>query len=368
MIKVLQIVNGLHRTGVQSFIINALRQIKHSEISFDFLVFEKAEKGYEEEAESLGARIYYYTPRKRGIIKHIRSLDEFFRDHGHEYAAVHYHGNSFTELSPLKIARKYGVPIRVAHSHNSTTPGLHNKLLHWVNKKQIHRIATHYLACSENAREWGYGKTKVHGESIVAPNGIEISSYKFNKGDREEIRAQLKITPESFVLCHTGGFREVKNHSFLLEIFEEIRKKRPDSVLILCGTKGNEEEIRSLIADKKLDPHIRMVGLRKDVHKILSASDAEVFPSLYEGLPFALVEAQANGLPVYASDVITPEIKLSRKTHLIPLSKSAREWADIILQNNYEREEGPDMNSISKFDIGTTANLLRKIYYGDVRK
>lgn len=362
MIKILQITNGLHRTGVQAFIMNVLKNIDRKEVMFDFLLFEKATDGFEEEALELGSKIYFYEPRKKGIMNNIRSLDRFFETHANEYHAVHYHGNSFTDLAPLIIARKHGIQVRVAHSHNSTTTGLHNILLHYLHKRFIHKIATHYLACSEDAKVWGFKGTKVENSAVVIPNGINLRHYEYDPSSREAVRKELGIDMKAFVICNTGGFRPVKNHAFMLEIFAEIKKRRADSVLILCGAGGNENDIKTSISQKGLEEAVRMVGLRKDIEKILSASDVEIFPSLYEGLPFALIEAQASGIWVFASDRITPEIKLTDRTLMLPLDKSPKEWAELILNTDNSLRESVDKTRLEKFDIRSSSRQLMDIY------
>lgn len=362
MKKVLHITNGLHRCGVQSFIMNILRHIDRSKISFDFLLYEKAVEGYEEEAKALGAKIHYYHPRKKGITKHYKILNDFFKKHASEYAAVHLHGNVLTDALPLKMAQKYGVPVRVVHSHSTVVNGWHNIFLHKYNRKHLHKMATHFLACNEEARVWGFGNSKSFERSRVVPNGIDLNLYKYDIDHRREIREELNIPADSFVLAHTGGFRPVKNHAFIIEIFEKIKAQRPESLLVLCGGGGNENEIKELINNKNLQNSVRLPGMRSDVNKILSAADSYIFPSLYEGLPFALIEAQASGLPVFASDTISPEVKLSDNITLLSLKKSADEWAEIILNYDYSSREAEIGEKLKEYDISHSCEVLTEIY------
>lgn len=363
MKRVLHITCGLFRNGTETFIMNVFRNIDRSQISFDFLLYSKAENGYEEEARELGANIYYYPPRKKGLLKYRNSLHSFFKNNAHKYDAVHFCGNSFTELLPLKLAKRYGIPVRIAHSHNSSTSGLHNKIFHLWNRKNIGNIATHYLACSETARAWGFGKSKIFFNSEVITNGIELRKYKFNAEDRQEIRKELGINESTFLICHTGAFREVKNHPFLINLFEQIRKINPDSKLVLCGSGSEENKIRLLVKNKRLEDAVIFTGSRNDIHKILSASDVYVFPSLYEGLPFALIEAQANGLPVIASDTISKEIMLTQNISFVPLSQDFSYWASKIIDSKRTTEKEPD-SRLLKYDIEGTCFRLMEIYNG----
>lgn len=364
MKKILHITAGLHRNGTETFIMNLFRNINRKEFMFDFLVFQPDDNGYEQEARELGANIYYYHPRNGGIRKYIKSLREFFQTHGHEYSGVHFSGNSFTDIYPIKLAKKHGIPVRVVHSHNSSTSGLHNKLLHRLNRRNLHKVATDFLACSESAREWGYAGTKCHKKSLTVPNGIDMERFAFSRDDREKLRKELGINGESFVVCHTGTFRPVKNHSFLIEIFKEIKKRREDAVLLLCGAGGDEEQVKNQVKELGLEKSVKFLGIRKDVERILSGADAYVFPSLYEGLPFALIEAQASGIPVFASDTISQEIKLTDNLFFLPLDAGAAEWSEKILAYNYENRESGKSDALSKYDIKTTCEILEKIYAG----
>lgn len=362
MKKVLHITGALHRSGTETFIMNVFKHLDRSEIMFDFLLYEPHADGYEQEAKDLGARIYYYSPRRKGLRQYKKSLKDFFKKHAEEYQAVHYSGNSFSESYPVKLAKDFGIPVRIMHSHNSTTVGLHNKILHKWNRSNLHKIATDFLACSESARVWGYGNSKSFEKSIVVPNGIELDSYRYNPEYREEIRNQLCISSDSFVICHTGTFRTVKNHPFIVEVFREIKNRRKDAILLLCGAGGNEKEIREMVSRLGLDESVRFVGMRTDINKLLSASDAYLFPSLYEGLPFALIEAQASGIPIFCSDTISKEIKLTDKIELLPLSIPASDWAERILNYDYSGRTSGESESLSQYDIKTTCKILTHIY------
>lgn len=362
MKKILQITSSLERNGTETFIMNVLRNIDRDQFQFDFLLNRSSGNGFEKEAISLGAKIFTFPPRTKGWNKYISFLRKFFNEHKDEYAAVHFNGNSFTELMPVKIAKEAGIPVRIVHSHNSNTQGLHNKLLHKYNRKKIHKIATTFLACSSDAKKWGYSKSKVYERAVIIPNGIDLENFRFNQEARRQIRKELSIPEDILVVGHTGGFRAVKNQKFLLEIFEEIKKTEPKSILILCGKGETIEEIKGLVKEKGLEESVKFLGVRTDINKILSAIDLYIFPSFYEGLPFALIEAQASGVPVLASNVISPEIELSSKIKLKSLNESALSWAKDALS----MIQNPRVNEISdklyQYDIRRTCEILSSLY------
>lgn len=356
------IASALHRNGTETFMINVLRRIDRKKIMIDFLIYEHDDNGYEQEARDLGSRIFLYSPRSKGLFSYANSLRKFFRDHAHEYQAVHFNGNSFTDMYHVQLAKKYSVPVRIVHSHNTGTHKLHNILFHKLHRKNIHKIATHYLACSKSAKEWGFRNSKVYDKSLVIPNGIDLDEFNFNKNYRTDIRKEFNIENSSFVICHTGTFRPVKNHPFIIEIFENIKAQREDAVLILCGAGGNIEEIKNLVHSKGLQDSIKFIGVRKDVSRILSASDAYLFPSQYEGLPFALIEAQTSGIPIFASDTISDEIKLTDNFYFLSLNLSPKDWANRILEEDYTSRKSGDRKLLNAYDINKTIEILTNIY------
>lgn len=368
MTRVLQITNSLRRNGTETFIMNVFRNIDRSKVMFDFLLLDRVSDGYEEEARALGAEIFYYPSRRKEPFQYKKALDDFFRKNASKYNAVHLNASSFTEIYPIKVAQKYGIPIRIVHSHSTSTSGFHNQILHKIHRKGLHKTATHFFACSEGAKEWGYGSSRVYDSSIVIPNGIDLAKYQFSSEKRQKIREEMRISPSTFVVCNTGGFRTVKNHPFLIEIFAEIKKQKPDSLLLLCGGGDTRKEIEQLIREKGLEKDVKIAGIRSDIDRILSGCDTYVFPSFYEGLPFALIEAQAAGLPVYPSDTISGEIGLTDKIKFMSLEKSAKEWAEEILKTADDSHESKMTEALSRYDIGKTCLTLEKIYSGDSKE
>lgn len=346
---------------------NTFRNIDRSRFIFDFLLYKRTDDGFEQEAESLGAKIFTYPSRNRGWRQYLRELNEFFINHAGEYDAVHFSGNSFTELMPVKIAKRYGIPIRIVHCHNTATEGLHNQILHKLNRKTITKTATDFLACSDGAREWGYRNSEAYKKSIVLPNGIELDKFRFNPEARKEIREKLSISSDAILIGHTGSFRAVKNHLFLINIFEKIKKINQSSVLLLCGKGETEEDVRNLVKEKGLCDSVRFLGVRNDINKILSAIDVYVFPSLYEGLPFALIEAQAAGLPILASNSISPEIKLTPSIQFMSLDSSDETWAEKALKLVDKDRTEEIHTGLLPYDIITTCRILEDIYDGKKR-
>lgn len=364
MIKILHITGALNKGGTETFIMNVFRNIDRKEVMFDFLLGYKAADGYEEEARALGATINYFSPRRKGFLKYARSLKDFFKKHASEYQAVHYSGNLFSELLPLTLAKKYGIPIRIIHTHSRSGRG-HNKLLHLLNRKRIYGVATDFFACSQPGKVWGYSGSKAFDEAVVIPNGIDLGRFSFSPEIRKHARERLHLKDE-FTICHVGGFREVKNHTFMLEVLKEVCKTDPGARMILVGDGHLKSHIEHLSAEMGLTGNIIFLGNRDDIPEILCASDVFLFPSKYEGLGIVAVEAQASGLPVVASDRVPKEVAVTPNVEFLSLESPASQWAGELLKyKGFSRSV--DKEQLKPYDITQTCRLLMQVYKRGIR-
>lgn len=347
----------MNRGGAETFIMNIFRHIDCQKYNFCFLLNEK-DCDYTEEIQSMGGRIYTIPFRSSGIIQYCKSIDTFFKEHVGEFNAVHIHTSSLSSLEILYFAKKYGIRKRIIHSHNTVQAGLIHNILHWLNKPWLHFLATDYLACSKVAANWLYRFSGVLKKAIIINNGIDLKLFEFNEDYRKEIRHKYDIAPDEIVIGHVGRFDVVKNHTFLIDIYESYLKLNPNSKLVCVGVGNMIECINEKVHQKGLVDKVIFAGLQKDIYKYLSAFDYFVFPSLYEGLPVALVEAQASGLMTICSDKVSSEVRLSEYLSQYELSRSADEWAKYIneikvldrIQWVYQLEEyGYDINRTVKF-------------------
>lgn len=364
MIRVLQVLPGLNRGGMETFIMNVYRSIDRTQIQFDFLV--NSESGdYFDEIKALGGNIFYIPSRRKGYGKYLLSLKHFFKDHKSKYVAIHYHESSLTSLEPLYFAKKYGIHRRIIHSHNSNIKG--NKLhyiTHYFGKAFISNLATDYLGCSDKALKWMYQGTGIYNKAELIKNGVNTDDFKFNPNIRSFIRSRLNIS-DKIVVGHIGRFMEVKNHEFLLKIFNSLLKINPNFKLILVGCGELELKIKNLADDMGISEYISFLGVRSDINDLLQAMDVFVMPSLYEGLPVVLVEAQTSGLPIVCSDTISSMSKLTPQYYTCSLSDSLQVWSDTIqeaLNSGYHRKNAVTYIKKAGFDINSVANRLAKLY------
>lgn len=294
---------------------------------------------------------------------YFKSVDCFFEQH-HNYDVVHMHSSS-KNYYILKCAAKWDIPVRVAHSHNTGFQSRNPLVIAYGNllKKPMRHYATHWVGCSKLACEWLFGKGSVErGEARVILNGIDSSLFVYNESVRKELRQEMGID-DKFVIGHVGRFVNQKNHTFLLDIFAEICKRRDDAVLLLIGIGELMDAMKEKAANLGIADKVRFVGFRDDRNRFMQAMDSFLFPSLYEGLSVVLIEAQAAGLPVFASDSTTNETQYSPYMKFLSLKQPAATWAEELLKmGRIERKDITETLSQAGFDIRAMVRNLYKLY------
>ncbi len=357
-VRVLHVLGGLGSGGTESLIINWYRNIDRSKVQFDFLV-RSADNNYAEEILSLGGRIFYTPSFPRHLIGNYKETKKILERR--QWAAIHVHGNAAMYMLPLKLAKKFGYACRIMHSHNVRPQNPVFSLLHFYNRKKISRYATHLLACSDAAGKWMY---QDNGFQIIH-NAVETDSFIFEDAARATIRDELGIS-NKLVLGHVGRFSYQKNHSFLLDIFGELKKQHPDSVLMLVGDGELREAVEEKAQAMGIYDSVFFMGRRNDVGKLMSAMDIFVLPSLYEGLGNVLVEAQINGLDCLVSqEAYNREVQISPNLAALSLKDGAGPWAEKVLSMGSPPENRQIDQAIlqsSGYNICDVAATLQEIY------
>ena len=317
MKRMIHIVGAMAPGGFENFIMNIYRKIDREKIQFDFIVHMKKDNAYDEEIESLGGKLYYVTRKSRNPIKNFFEMRKVVKDN--HYDIVCRHSDSAFTVVDLLAARLGGAKKVIMHSHSTTTGhvGIHNFFKLWMAV-----VPTQRFACSQAAGEWMFGKS----DFTFVPNAINTSEYLYHADIRESMRREWKVEAKN-VYGHVGNFVYAKNHVFLLEVFKEISEKDENAVLFLVGEGELREEIERKIKELKLEEKVVLTGRRKDVVRFLQMFDLFLFPSVYEGLPVSMVEAQCSGLSCLISDSITDEIMLTDCVKRKSLKESPESWA-----------------------------------------
>lgn len=368
-IRVLMLFTILNRGGAETMVMNYYREIDRSKVQFDFVVHRDEKGDYEDEVTALGGKIYRMMPlRPHTFGKYQRQIAAFFDEHP-EYQIIH--GQcSESGYFFYKEAAKRGIPVIIAHAHNS-----HVKVdLRWFfrtwMKHQMRPYLTHYFSCGDEASEWLFGK-ELAQKAVVLKNAIDTGRYLFDVEVRRRIREGLDIDDKAFTVCHVGRFDKVKNHSFIVDIFAEILKKQPDARLLLIGDGVLRAQTEQNVHEKGLDTQVRFLGVRRDVHELLQAADVMLFPSLFEGLPVTLVEAQSAGLPCVISENIPKEVIMTDLVEQVSLTEPASRWAERVIAAGskvQDRTKYPQMVTDAGFDIKKNAQWLQEFYLNCIPK
>ena len=370
-IRILQVSAGnTFSGGVESFIMNIYRNIDKSKIQFDFLTPSKTTFGeYKDEIEALGGHIYelgiIYNKYTR-FFQLLYKLPFFLKHINYKYKIIHINtGSITTQVSMNLLGKLCKIPIRIAHSHSA---GYDNnfifKILQNLSKLIIEYCATDYFTCSEKASNRLFTDRLINEKKVKQiNNGIDLNKFKFNNVIRKRIREEFSLK-NKFVIGHIGSFLPVKNHLFLLEIYMNIIKNKKDACLFLIGNGVNEQVIKDKVKQLEIENRVIFAGKITNVYEIINAFDLLIMPSLYEGFPVTLIEAQANGLPCFISDVITDEVLLTPLIKKIPLSFSADIWAREIMSKYTPRtlEENILYKNLEEYDVGRTTQVLTDFY------
>ncbi len=341
---------------------NYYRNIDKTRIQFDFFFDEDSINIPYEEIEKLGGKVIIVPPYQKVIKYHIE-LKKFLRNG--KYKIVHSHLNTLSVFS-LYAAKKAGVPIRIAHSHSTTNKKEWKKnFIKLFLRPFIRFVATDYMACTEHAGRWMFGdKEYNNGKVYILNNAIEIDNFLFDNEVREEKRKELNIDKNTIVIGHIGRFVEQKNHSFLIDIFNEFHKHNSNTILLLIGQGPLIDKMQEKVNKLGIDRYVKFVGQRNDVNELYLVMDLFLFPSLYEGLGMVMVEAQCSGLPCIASTEVPIIAKVNENVEFVSLEKSIQTWIDIIKRyNTYSRSANIDNMTKAGYNIKTEAIKLEGKYF-----
>ena len=356
MIRILQVVTHMNRGGLETMLMNYYRHMDRSRVQFDFLTHREYDADYGEEIRQLGGILYHMPVLNPFSPGYRKTLGDFFDDHP-EYKIVHVHQDCLSGVI-LHVAKEHGVSVRIAHSHNANQQKDLKYPIKLLFRNCIPKYATKLMACGEDAGKWMFRGVPFE----ILSNAIPAADLTFNEEQKRIQREKWGIHPHELLVGHVGNFTLQKNHLFLLEIFNEIQK-RTSAKLMLIGKKLQRSDIEAKIQELNLQDKVILTGVRRDVPALLQAMDVFVFPSLHEGLPLTMVEAQASGLPCLISDKVPIECKMTEAVQQIALTESPTIWADKVI----EAAKMPRKNTYEEiraagYDIVENAKRLQKMY------
>lgn len=363
-IRILQVFTIMNRGGAETMIMNYYRNIDRNKVQFDFLVHRQEKGDYDDEIESLGGKIYRtYNIRPGNYKKYFNYLEDFLENHN-EYKIIHSHINENSGFI-LDIAKSKGIATRIAHSHIATLGIDYKYIFRKYARFYLKNSSTHNFACGEDAGKWLFKKKPF----TVINNAIDSKLYSYNKYTRDKVRNELGIDSK-FVIGHVGRFGYQKNHDFLIDIFNEVYKINSNSVLLMIGVGAGQSKIREKVNALGLESNVRFLNLRTDVNDIMQAMDVFLFPSLFEGLPVTVIEAQASGLPCVLSDSIDKKTSVSDLVEYISLQKTSKFWATQVIKYNKDFKRKDMCKEIIKhdYDIKNNSKKLEEFYLNEFEK
>ena len=363
-IRVLHVIGIMNRGGAETMIMNLYRHIDRSKVQFDFVENSSEPAAFDEEILSLGGRIYrcpHYNGKNH--FTYVKWWNDFFKAHPKEYPIIHGHLGS-TAAIYLSITKKYGA-YAIAHSHSSGTDHSLHSYLYRMMSYNTRNVADYFFACSEAAGKDRFGCKVVFGDHYaVLNNAIDVNCFSYDPSIREAVRDELNIVQNAFVVGHIGRYTKEKNHEFILKIFSELKKMDSSVRLLMIGDGPLHTQIMQTAEQLGLSSDVIFTGVRSDVERLVQAMDVFVLPSLYEGLPVTMVEAQAAGLPCLISDKVPSECILTNDlVDILPLSADPETWAEKILEKrNLPRTDRRSEIAAHGFDITTEAVKLQEFY------
>lgn len=342
--------------GVMSVILNYFKAMPE-DIKFDVVYFHEAENNRKSDIEALGGQVYKIGAPGLATLKN-REIEKLFDQNPGRWSALHIHAPHFAVfIAP--VAKRYGIDKIAVHCH-STWYSFHknnqtrNKILFNLGKP----FTNQNFACGKEAGEFWYANNKFD----VLPNAVDCRAISYNQNKRDQKRAELNLQ-DKFVVGHLGRvWPPQKNHKFILEIFSKIKEKENNAVLLLAGAQ-EDDELLQLANELGVQDSVQFLGTRTDVPDLLQAYDVFLFPSLWEGLPVSVVEAQASGLPVVIADSVTKEVCVTQKVAMLSLNDDAQTWAEKVIEyGKLPREDVYSVMKESGWDIYVEAQKLANYY------
>ena len=354
--RLLCIIGNMNAGGAETFLMKIYRSLDRSKYQMDFCINEQNECFYENEIKELGGKIYRIPAKSQSIKLFKNGLSDCVKSGNYKY--VLRITSSAMGFMDLKIAKKSGVRICSARSSNSNDgKSIKAKAAHVLGKLLYSKYVDVKIAPSDLAAKYTFGKKAYRcGDIHILHNALDLNVYQFDEQARNNIRKEFSISDNVRIIGHVGRFMLQKNHTFLLDVFNEIHKQNHETVLMLVGKGELEDKIKEKIKALNLDDSVIFTGVRSDVSALLSAMDVFVFPSFYEGMPNTVIEAQATGLPCLIADTITKEADVTGLVRYMPL-KAPKDWAETALNMISDTrmqtkeimiQKGYDIESVSK--------------------
>lgn len=359
--RVLHFVPGFRLGGIESLLMSLYRSLDKSMMQFDFIVDTLDTLPEFDEIRAAGGRVFQMGRYLDNPFRYQVKIEKILAAYSKEYIALHCH-TIIRALPLLLSAKRNGITKRIIHSHTDRLDNSKYTLAVPIISRATALMATDYWACSKAAGDFFFGKKQYR----IINNTIKTKQFIFDENNRVRIRKQLNIGDNQLVIGHTGRFTYPKNHDFLIEVFSELHRIQPESKLLLIGDGPLKGQIQQTVSTLKLTNSVIFAGIQSDISSYLSAMDIFFLPSHYEGFCISLLEAQANGLPCLASEVIPDEVKLTPSITTYKIASTAIQQAYKLLNlsktNRINSNENISIIQGLGYDTDMQLSVLLEMY------
>ncbi|GHU81173.1 putative glycosyltransferase EpsF [Clostridia bacterium] len=373
--RILQVFASLNVGGAETRMMDVFRNIDREKFSFDFLTMSLEEQYYESEIKELGGKIIKIAPpREKGAFGNLKDIINVLKTNG-SYDAVHAHTSHHCGVVML-AAKICGVSVRISHARTtgSKRRSFASKISLALGRRFISMFATHRLAISSEAGAYLFGENSINkGNVLVMPNAVESEKLLLVDFELvEKLKMQYLKAGAYPVLGHIGRFEEMKNHTFILEIFDQFVKTNPNAFLILIGTGRLQPQIEQLAIEKNLMKNILFAGLRRDISNWLPIFNVFIMPSIFEGLGGAAIEAQIAGIPCVLSSAMPKEVDMQMGlVKFLPLLDDKETWCKAVTEqlscNIPTIQQRRQITNELGYSIDNAVKTLSEIYFGDLK-
>lgn len=344
--------------GIAGVILNYYKALDKEKMNIDMILINEPSDEVKQLLKKNNSKLYI-VKRNSNPLAYMYKIEKIMKEN--KYDLVHIHGNSATMAIELMAAKRAGIPVRIPHSHNTTSDHMRaHKLLKPIFSKNY----SYGFACGNEAGKWLYGDR----DFVVINNGVDTDKFQYNKEFRDEIRRKYGVT-DKFVVGHIGVFNYQKNHETLIEIFRKVHRKNTNSVLMLIGEGENVELIKEIVREENLENDVIFVGTTDEVYKYMMAFDVLALPSRFEGLPLVLVEAQCSGLPCVVSTNVSIEANITGLVEFVDYDKEINRFVErlnIVSVKNMDREsiaeEAIKTIKLKGYSINDNAKRMEELF------
>ena len=336
--------------GGEEYALNYARQKNSYDVEFGYVILGN-KTFYEDELKRLNAQ-YYFVPDKNQLVQNILGIYHLFKKLRNEYQTIYFNTSGLYYPIPYILAEMFNYDILLhSHSMKPAEKFQFKRILHYINRTWIRKKTRGNFACSYPAGEWMFGKRYMQESRVtIIPNAINLDKYKINSAVNNEIRKK-NGWQDKIIVGNISRFSKEKNHGYIMRVFKELTKISDKYMLLLVGTGELESKTRQLAKEMKIENSVVFYGQTQNPEYIIQCMDCILMPSIQEGFPITLVEAQAAGVQCVVSDNITKEVNICKSVHFFSINESPMVWAEAINQLDFTRKENIAILKKAGFDI-----------------